>query len=108
LPSGNLLGGLDPAGPDERVETLLATRTARLERIVSRGHATPAGQWYDQAEDEWVLLVQGGAGLRLEGADAVRTLGPGDWLLIPAHVRHRVEWTAPAEPTIWLCLFLAP
>ena len=108
MSSGNLLGGLGPAGPDEQVETLLATPTVRLERIVSRGHTTPAGQWYDQAQDEWVLLVQGGAGLRFEGADAVRTLDPGDWLLIPARVRHRVEWTAPAEPTIWLCLFLAP
>ena len=73
---------------------------------MSHGQATPPGQWYDQAEDEWVLLVQGRAGLRVEGADAERVLEPGDWLLIPAHVRHRVEWTAGDVPTIWLCVFL--
>lgn len=77
---------------------------ARLERIVSRGQATPDGEWYDQDANEWVVLLRGAAALRFEDEPEPRVLGPGDWLDIPAHRRHRVEWTAPDEPTIWLAL----
>jgi cupin 2 domain-containing protein len=94
-----------PAGPEaaERFEDLLARPGARIERIVSSGQSTPAGAWMDQAWDEWVLLVSGGAGLTLEG-EAPMTLSAGDWLLIPAHSRHRVEWTD--TPTVWLAVHL--
>ena len=90
----------------ERVDVLLARPGLRLERIVSTGHATPGGTWYDQGADEWVAIVQGRAALRFEDEPHVRTLGAGDHLLIPAHRRHRVEWTDPAGPTIWLALHL--
>lgn len=94
-----------PAGlPEELVEVLLETPKLRLERIVSTGHATPAGGWYDQHHDEWVVLLRGSAGLRFEGDAGPVTLSPGDHVLIPAHRRHRVEWTDPAEPTVWLAL----
>jgi cupin 2 domain-containing protein len=69
---------------------------ARVLRIVSHAHASPPGFWYDQPEAEWVVVVAGSAGLLVEGESAVRGLGPGDYVLIPPHVRHRVEWTAPA------------
>ena len=83
-------------------------RGARVERIVSTGQATPPGEWYDQDGDEWVVLLSGAAGLLFEGEAAARPLEPGDWVLIPAHARHRVEWTAADEPTVWLAVHMAP
>ena len=74
-----------------------------MQRIVSSGQSTAPGEWYDQSDSEWVVLLQGAAGIRVEGEAEIRTLGPGDWLEIPTHVRHRVEWTA-REPTVWLAL----
>lgn len=88
--------------PDEVVQTLHSTEHLRIERIVSQGHASPPDFWYDQAEHEWVLLIQGAARLRLD--DEVVELKPGDFLNIPAHRRHRVEWTSPDQQTIWLAI----
>ena len=90
--------------PEELVEELVRSGGARLERIVSLGHATPPGQWYDQDSNEWVVLLRGAAVLRFEDELEPRTLRPGDWIDIRAHRRHRVEWTAPSEPTVWLAL----
>jgi cupin 2 domain-containing protein len=92
----------------ERVDVLLETSALRLERIVSTGHATPPGQWYDQERDEWVVVLRGRARLRIEGEPEDRALGVGDHILLRAHVRHRVEWTDPAGPTIWLALHHGP
>ncbi|MBC2596213.1 phosphoribosylaminoimidazole carboxylase [Ruficoccus amylovorans] len=104
--SENLLHDLPPALPDEVTDVLLrGAGRFRLERIVSHGQASPPGFWYDQDEHEWILLAEGGAGLRFKDEPAVRELHPGDHLLIPAHRRHRVEWTAPDKATIWLALF---
>jgi cupin 2 domain-containing protein len=91
----------------EWFEILWQTPSFRLERIVSAGHSTPRGQWYDQDSDEWVVLLSGGAGLLFEGEAQARALRPGDCMLIPAHCRHRVEWTAAGEETVWLALFHA-
>ena len=98
------------AGPEiqERFETLLARPGLRIERIVSTGQASPEGFWYDQPEDEWVLLLSGAAGLRFADAAEVRSLKPGDWLHIPAHTRHRVEWTAATQPSVWLAVHFTP
>lgn len=94
-----------PAGAEaaERFEDLLHRPGVRIERIVSSGQSTPSGEWMDQVWHEWVLLVAGGAGLTLDG-EAPVTLSPGDWLLIPAHRRHRVDWTE--TPTVWLAVHL--
>jgi cupin 2 domain-containing protein len=89
----------------ERVDALLSRPGLRIERIVSWGQASPAGFWYDQAEGEWVLLLAGAAGLRFEDETNARSLGPGDWLDIAPHRRHRVDWTDPAVATIWLAVF---
>jgi cupin 2 domain-containing protein len=102
---GNLLRGLPDARAGEVAEGLLAAPGLRIERIVSLGQASPPGFWYDQPEPEWVLLVAGAAWLRFADEPAARHLGPGDWLEIAAHRRHRVEWTDPAMPTIWLAVF---
>lgn len=104
MKAGNLFGDLPASLPEEEFGTLLDERHIRLERIVSTGQATPEGAWYDQPQAEWVVLLQGGARLLIEGEPEARRLIPGDWLLIPAQVRHRVEWTDPAQPTVWLAL----
>lgn len=102
----NLLQDLPPAAPGEAFEALLQRRNVTLERIVSRGQTTPDGEWYDQDRDEWVLLLSGAARLLIEG-EGETALGPGDTLLLPAHRRHRVTWTDPTRPTVWLTLHVA-
>lgn len=104
MKAGNLFSDLPAGLPEEEFSTLLDAQGLRLERIVSTGQATPEGTWYDQTRAEWVVLLQGSARLLVEGEPEARRLGPGDWLLIPAHIRHRVEWTDPAQPTVWLAL----
>ena len=99
----NLLAHLPIRASDELVTELLRRPGLRLERIVSTGQATPSGMFHDQGHDEWVLLLSGAAGLWLE-EEGERTLGPGDCLLIPARCRHRVTWTSPDRPTVWLAL----
>ena len=84
--------------------TLAEIPGGKIERIVSTGQASPPGYWYDQDETEWVFLIAGSAGLLIEGEGAARVLGAGDFVEIPAHVRHRVEWTDARKPTIWLAV----
>jgi cupin 2 domain-containing protein len=100
----NLFEPTPPEVTEEYFQGIIETGTFRLERIVSSGQATPPGEWYDQDTHEWVALLSGGASLRFEDEAEPRVLGPGDYLLIPAHRRHRVEWTDPARPTVWLAL----
>lgn len=100
---GNLFADLPPPAPDEHFQTLLDRHGARIERIVSHGHASPAGFWYDQPADEWVMVLSGRAELGFDDGER-RTMQAGDWLLIPAHRRHRVESTTPA--TVWLAVHL--
>ena len=102
---GDLLSAIPTTLPEELVEDLLAGKQFRLERIVSRGHASPEDFWYDQAEHEWVLLLQGEARLALEGQVEHIHLSAGQYVNIPAHCKHRVEWTHPEQDTIWLALF---
>ncbi len=104
LTSGNLFADLPPPSAAEDIIALLERPGLRLERIVSTGQATPAGEWLDQDREEWVVLLRGAAGLRFEGEANVRLLAAGDYLRIPAHCRHRVEWTALGEATVWLAL----
>jgi cupin 2 domain-containing protein len=101
----NLLADLPTRGGVETFTELLRRPGVRIERIVSTGQVTPPDRPYDQPHDEWVLLLTGAARLWLEGASE-RILAPGDHLLIPAHVRHRVTWTAIDRPTVWLAVHL--
>ncbi|MBO6783826.1 MAG: cupin domain-containing protein [Alphaproteobacteria bacterium] len=105
--SGNLFEDLPDASGAEVLETLLARSGLRIERIVSHGQSTPAGEWYDQTSDEWVVVLQGAARLRIEDEPEHRELGPGDFLFLPAHCRHRVERTDPGTPTVWLTIHMA-
>ena len=100
----NLFRDLPANAPDEVVALLAAGGGVRVERIVSHGHASPPGFWYDQPGHEWVALLTGAATLRFEGDGPPVELRPGDWLTIPAGSRHRVEWTTPDGPTVWLAV----
>ena len=102
---GNLLCDLPDAGAGEVGDTIFALPGLRIERIVSHGQASPPGFWYDQKEDEWVLLLKGAARLRFADEEADRSLAPGDCVHIAAHRRHRVSWTDPLHPTVWLAVF---
>jgi cupin 2 domain-containing protein len=100
----NLFENLPGAAAEEEFTTLAEFRGARIERIVSNGQASPKGFWYDLEQAEWVMLLSGSAGLLLEGEDSPRILRPGDYVDIPARKKHRVEWTDPKEPTVWLAV----
>jgi cupin 2 domain-containing protein len=102
---GNIFAKISARSAQEQIQRLLETGHVRLERIVSHGHASPDGFWYDQKEHEWVVVLSGAARLRLEGAREAVEMGPGDFIHLPAHRRHRVEWTSPDEPTVWLAVF---
>ena len=101
----NLFSDIPDDLPDELCEKLLEAGSVRIERIVSSGHASSEGFWYDQEDHEWVVVLQGEARLLFEGDDEPIPMRPGDFVNIPAHRRHRVEWTTPDEPTIWLAVF---
>lgn len=100
----NLFADIPENLPDELMETILQAAGFRVERIVSRGHSSPVDFWYDQDDNEWVILLKGSAGLLLDGQKDALVLKPGDYLHIDRHVRHRVEWTAPDEDTVWLAV----
>jgi len=101
---GDMLAMLPDASKAELFETLVARDGVRIERIISKGQATPDGEWYDQPWHEWVLLVQGEALVEFEDLQEPHRLVAGQWLMLPAHCRHRVEWTLPEQETVWLAL----
>jgi cupin 2 domain-containing protein len=102
--SGNFFFPVPGQMSGEVMAVLLQGGSFWLERIISTGQSTPAGEWYDQDTHEWVLLLSGGARLLLEKNHQMIIMKPGDYIHLPAHCRHRVEWTDPDQPTIWLAL----
>jgi len=106
--TANVFSPVAGASGQEVVEALAGACSVRIERIVSRGHSSPEGFWYDQETDEWVIVLRGHARLRFEAADDLVEMGPGDHLHIPAHCRHRVDWTAPDGETVWLAVHFPP
>lgn len=100
----NLFDDIPDELPEELFTTLLSAPGLRVERIVSTGQQSPPGFWYDQSEDEWVVVLQGAAAIEFEGDVEPVRLAPGDWLNIPAHCRHRVAWTALGSRTVWLAI----
>jgi cupin 2 domain-containing protein len=100
----NIFRALPEVMLQEISEALLDTQHFRLERIVSSGQKTPPGEWYDQDTNEWVIFLEGSAGLLFEGETKAHVMRPGDYVHIPAHWRHRVEWTDSKQKTVWLAL----
>lgn len=94
----------EQADAGEHIEQIVPGSGVRIERIVSKGHTSPESGWYDQSEDEWVMVLQGRGNVLFEQDGAELEMGPGDWCEIPAHCRHRVSWTDPDQETIWLAV----
>ncbi len=100
----NLFQSIPTDLSEEVFETLALGSQVKIERIISKGHSTPENDWYDQEQDEWVMVLQGHGILEFEnGVD--KAMKAGDAMNIPAHTRHRVKWTVPNEETIWLAVF---
>jgi cupin 2 domain-containing protein len=91
---------------EEIIQTLVESGNCRIERIISEGHRSPPGFWYDQTHDEWVAVLRGAAEIEFEQDSRRIRLESGDTAYIPAHTRHRVAWTADTEKTIWLAVHI--
>jgi len=108
LEHGNLLAGVPFGAGDEIFTPLLQRPGLRVDRIVSNGQATPPGEWQDNPEGEWVVLLVGSAELHFDGSPAPYVMLPGAWVHIPAHCRHRIEWTDQQQATVWLAIHYDP
>jgi len=104
----NIFSHLSEPAAAEALDTLLQTDNFRLERIVSHGQTSDKDFWYDQDQAEWVILLSGGARLRFAKQNKEIKLHPGDYLNIPAHQKHRVTWTDPDRPSVWLAIHYEP
>ena len=105
LQTGNLFSAEAARGDDERIDILVAGPRLNVERIVSMGHASPDGFWYDDPRAEWVVLLSGAAVLEFEADATLHDMRPGDHVLIEPHCRHRVAWTHPEQPSVWLAIY---
>lgn len=104
MQQGNLLANIPSQLPNELFEDIISTPNVRIERIISDGHYTSEGEWYDQEQNEWVAVMQGQGVLEYEDGQVV-TLNAGDYVNIPAHVKHRVKSTLLGSTTVWLAIF---
>lgn len=104
ISTGNIFAAIPEIIPAEITEAIVSRGAFKIERLVSRGHSSPAGFWYDQDDDEWVIVLQGQAKLCFAEGNREVKLQQGDYLFIPRHCRHRVEWTTPEEDTVWLAI----
>jgi len=105
---GNLFDNVPGSLREEQIIEILSLPGATIERIVSTGQTSPQEFWYDQDLTEWVLVLSGAARIQMEGEEEPRQLTTGDYLCIPPHKKHRVVWTDPERPTIWLVIHLDP
>jgi len=107
----NIFSDIPRTLPSELLETIAATNKMTIERIVSKGHQSPENGWYDQSKNEWVILLKGAAQITFKDEKVQRdvaetiNLKAGDYINIPAHLKHRVSWTDPSRETIWLAVF---
>ncbi len=101
----NILRDIPNNIPEEIIEEIVSSENIRLERIISKGHSSPPNFWYNQEENEWVILIKGKAKLKFSDENELVELNTGDYINIPSHKKHRVEWTDPKSETIWLAVF---
>lgn len=104
LDRGNIFDRLPADRSAEHFDTVAILDGGKVERIVTFGQSSPEGFWYDQDQNEWVLVLRGRAKLEIEGFPDTVELSPGDYVNLPAHTRHRVDWATRDEPTIWLAI----
>jgi len=104
----NILNNIPKTVPNELFQTLFSNNSIKIERIVSQGQCSPLKNWYQQIQDEWVIVLEGQAELKFDNDLPTISLKSGDYLLIPAHTKHRVHWTHPEIKTIWLAIHIFP
>jgi len=102
--TNNIFSNIPEHIPEELFHKILKTENLKIERIISRGHSSPDNYWYDQEQNEWVILLKGSARLLFEGDNKVIVLNRGDYINIPSHTKHRVEWTDSDTETVWLTI----
>jgi cupin 2 domain-containing protein len=105
MKSDNIFLNIPENIPEEIIDTIFSSEKIIIERIISKGQVSEEGFWYDQERNEWVILIKGAARIRFDNIDEPVQLKAGDHIHIPAHCRHRVEWTDPDCLTIWLAVF---
>jgi len=103
MKTDNIFDNIPQHLDEELFENLLTKDGIKIQRIVSEAHTTPEGQWYDQEDNEWVILLQGAAIISFENEEDI-PLKVGEYLNIPAHKRHRVSWTSEEEKTVWIAV----
>ena len=99
----NIYDAIPAELPTELISTLVDSPHFKIERIVSKGHSSPESGWYDQQQNEWVIVIAGEATLTFDNRPSQR-LTAGDYLNIKAHQKHKVSWTDPDIETIWLAI----
>lgn len=100
----NIFSNVPENLPDEIIEIISQKQNIKIERIISRGHSSPLDFWYDQENQEFALLLTGEAKLRFEKENNIVHMKSGDYIIIQAHQRHRIEWAIPDQDTIWLAI----
>lgn len=100
----NIYSSLPANFETEVFQDLLNHGNVRIERIISKGHTSPETGWYDQEENEWVIVLEGAGKIQFDDETEI-SLHKGDYFNIPAHSRHRVIWTDPDKITIWLAVY---
>jgi cupin 2 domain-containing protein len=105
IKSGNLFSNILRHIDDEVFDTIIVSDGCEIKRIISKGHQSPPNYWYDQEKDEWVMVLKGEAKLKFKNNNNIVDMMPGDYVHIPAHCKHRVEWTDPEVETIWLAVY---
>ncbi len=103
MSTNNIFKNIPTPSQEEFFENILSKNGLKIQRIVSYGHSTQEFEWYDQDDDEWVILLKGAAILSIDNEDDIK-LNIGEYLNIPAHKKHRVSWTLENEETIWLAV----
>jgi len=102
---GNFFSDIPRDIDDEVFDTILSPGHFEIKRIISKGNQSPPDYWYDQERNEWVMVLKGAAALKFENNRKTVKMIPGDFIHIPAHCKHRVEWTDPDAETIWLAVY---
>lgn len=101
---GNIFADLPEIKKRELFQVIIKNKKLKLERIISKGQVTKEGHWLKQTRNEWVILLKGKAILRLWGEKDLIKLKSGDYVFIPKNLKHKVEWTAPDQKSVWLAL----
>ena len=104
LKTGNIFDSIPSKFNDEVFGSIVDKDGIKIERILSAGHTSPEQGWYDQDQDEWVIVIQGGATIEFDDG-RLSTLEQGDYINIPSRTKHKVVWTDPEIVTVWLAVF---